>query len=165
MKLEELVESSKQVHIFVDLDGTLCDFDKKVKELTGKLPSELPKKELWKAVYSIPDFFESLEWLPDGKQLWNAVKQYHPTILTGLPSSKNGKAQKEKWCAQHLGPNVPVIVCPSRDKHMYAKPGYIIIDDRNDIIQSWNSAGGKGILRRDTTSVIIQLHKIIDGAA
>ena len=161
MKLEELVESPKQVHIFVDLDGTVADFNKKVKELTGKLPSELPKKELWKAVYSIPDFFESLEWMPDGKQLWNAVKQYHPTILTGLPSSKNGKAQKELWCARELGPNVPVIVCASRDKHLYAKEGYILIDDRNDIVQAWNSAGGKGILRRDLSSTLNSLKQAL----
>ncbi len=161
MKLTEIAGTTKKIHIYQDMDGCLCAFDAGVKKLTGKLPSELPKKDMWKAVYSIPDFFETLDWEVGGQQLWNAIKQYHPTILTGLPSSRNGKEQKERWCEKHLGADVPVIVCPSRDKHLHAKPGYIMIDDRSDVIEAWKHAGGIGILHRSTTRTLEELNKII----
>jgi len=163
MKLVELETPTTQrmVHIYQDMDGCICAFNAGVKKLTGKLPSELPKKEMWKAVYSIPDFFENLDWEDDGKQLWDAIKQYHPTILTGLPSSRNGKQQKERWCAKHLGANVPVIVCPSKDKHLYAKEGYILIDDRSDNIVAWQHAGGIGILHRNTKDTLEKLKQYL----
>lgn len=166
MKLTEIA-TDRKVHIFLDLDGCVCDFDKGVKQLTGHAPSELKKKDMWNAIYSkkdkngVPDFFRTLDWMPDGKQLWDAVKQYHPTILTGLPTGGNGKQQKEEWCAEHLGPNVPVIVCLSRDKHLYAKDGYILIDDRNDNIEAWRHAGGIGILHRSTTHTLEELKQYI----
>jgi len=35
------------ITIFCDLDGVLADFDKRVKEITGKLPHQLSQKEMW----------------------------------------------------------------------------------------------------------------------
>jgi hypothetical protein len=149
------------MHLWLDLDGCLCAFDEGVKKLTGKYPADLAKKDMWKAIYSIPDFFESLNWESDGQQLWHAVKQYHPTILTGVPSGSNGKQQKERWCAKHLGDTVPVLVVPSKDKHLYAKEGYVLIDDRNDIIEAWKRAGGIGILHRTTVRTLGELSRIV----
>ena len=162
MKLNEIVSDEQaKVHMFVDMDGVICAFNAGVKKLTGKLPSELAKKDMWKAVYSIPDFFENLEWESDGRELWDAVKRFHPTILTGIPTSRDGKGQKERWCARELGPNVPVIVCPSKDKRLYAKTGYILIDDRNDNIESWISSGGTGILHRNTDDTLERLKNYV----
>jgi hypothetical protein len=162
MLLKEFSQQKQQVKIWCDLDGCLCAFDAGVKKLTGKLPSELAKKDMWKAIYSIPDFFSTLDWEPDGKALWNAIKTYHPTILTGLPASRNGKMQKEEWCKIHLGENVPVIVCPSKDKHLYAKDGFILIDDRNDNVEAWKHAGGIGILHRTTKHTLDELEDILN---
>ena len=161
MKLAELADHRNKLHIFQDLDGCLVAFDEGVKKLTGKYPNELHKKDMWRAIYSIPDFFEKLDWEKDGKELWNAINQYHPVILSGLPSGRNGKQQKETWCAQHLGKDVPVIVCPSKDKQMYAKPGYILIDDRNDNVERWKAAGGIGILHRSTNQTLEELEESV----
>jgi hypothetical protein len=160
MILEEITQHKQRVSLWVDLDGVLCDFNFKVKELTGKVPSELTKKDMWKAVYSIPDFFEKLPWTPDGKQLWEYVKPFHPTILTGLPCDRNGERQKRVWCAEQLGSNVPVIVCPSKDKHLYARPSFILIDDRGDNIEAWKHAGGIGILHRNTKRTTEELKQM-----
>lgn len=164
-----LIEIAKQQNtkIWVDLDGVLVAFDEGVKKLTGRYPSELKKKDMWNAIYSAkdkdgkPNFFRDLDWMPDGKELWNAVKPYNPTILTGLPTGGNGKQQKIEWCEKHLGPNVPVVVVPSKDKHLYAKPGYILIDDRNDNIEAWKKAGGIGILHRSTKQTLKELEKYL----
>lgn len=166
MKLKE-INQQKQVVIYCDLDGCLVDFDAGVKRLTGKFPSELKKSSMWKAIYGkkdtsgTPDFFVSLEWESDGKQLWNAIAPYHPTILTGLPTGGNGEGQKREWCDRELGKNVPVIVCASRDKHLYAKEGYILIDDRNDNVESWKAAGGIGILHRSTEQTLKELKEYV----
>ena len=162
MFLKEISSHKQQVKLWVDLDGVLVNFDKGVKKLAGKLPSELAKKDMWKAVYSIPEFFENLDWEDDGKQLWNAIKRFHPTILTGLPTSRNGEQQKRTWCARELGTDVPVIVCPSKDKHLYAKAGYILIDDRNDNVEAWVRSGGTGILHRSTVATLNELESYIN---
>jgi hypothetical protein len=151
----------KKIHIFQDMDGCLCAFDERVRELTDKYPKELEKKDIWKAVYSIPDFFENLDWQEGGKELWNAIKQYRPTILTGLPKCSNGEQQKRNWCSKHLGDDVPVIVCPSKDKHLYAKPGFILIDDRNDVIEAWKNSRGIGILHRTTARTLHELERYL----
>ena len=160
MRLEELFNSSSQYQIFVDLDGVLAGFDTGIKQLTGKYPYELKKKDMWDAVYSIPDFFEKLPWTPEGRTLWNYIKPLNPTVLTGLPQSPTGEQQKRKWCAQHLGTSVPVIVCPSKDKQKYAGTGTVLIDDRNDNIMQWKAAGGIGILHRTLPKTLERLRKL-----
>ncbi len=159
MKLVELFEQP-QYQIYCDLDGVLAAFDAGVKQLTGRYPHELNKKDMWEAIYSIPNFFESLPWIPEGKTLWNYIKPLNPIILTGLPASSNGEQQKRIWCAAHLGNNVPVIVCKSKDKQQYAQPNAVLIDDRNDNIMQWKAAGGIGILHRTLPKTLVQLRKL-----
>ena len=36
--------------VFCDLDGTLCDFEKKVAEITGCAPAQLPPDVMWRAL-------------------------------------------------------------------------------------------------------------------
>lgn len=164
----KLVEVAKlKYKVWVDLDGVLVDFDRGVKDLTGYYPSEIKKKDMWDAIKSAkdengePNFFRDLHWMPDGKELWNTIKHFHPIILTGLPTKGNGKQQKQQWCKNHLGSNVPVIVVPSKDKHLFAKPNYILIDDRNDNIEAWRKAGGIGILHRSTKQTLEKLKKYL----
>jgi hypothetical protein len=159
MKLRELLENP-QYKIYCDLDGVLADFDKGVKKLTGKYPHEQPSKDMWKAIYSVPDFFQSLDWIPEGKNLWNYIKAWNPAILTGLPASADGAKQKQFWCANHLGGNVPVIVCRSVDKQKYADQMSVLIDDRKDNIVQWRAMGGIGILHQTLPKTLTQLQKI-----
>ena len=104
MRYEELREDENTVYkLYVDLDGVLADFDSKVKEITGKLPNELKLGDMWRQLARYGDFFYRLDWMPDGEQLWDYVKRYKPTILTGIPHGNWAPGQKRRWCGEKLG--------------------------------------------------------------
>ena len=159
---------TKKYKLFLDLDGTLADFDRKLIEITGKHPAEMPRGVLWKAMADYPNFFTSLDWMEDGEALWHFSKHLAPTILTGLPNpdlnpGDFGESQKRLWCTRHLGPDVPVICCRSKDKAGRAKeitPEGIIpvlVDDWDRYKSNWEDAGGHFILHRGTDRSLIHL--------
>lgn len=148
--------------LFLDLDGVLADFDKRVREITGKGPDEQPARDLWRQIAGPRhDFYNSLDWMPDGQALFEATKAYNPTILTGLPMGNWAEPQKRTWCARMLGESVPVITCMARDKHKYAKPGSVLIDDREKARSEWERVGGVFILHTSTESSLRQLNELI----
>ena len=57
---------------------------------------------------------------------------------------------KELWVDQWLTPQpVEVIMSPAREKHIYATTNgvsNILIDDKSSTVDSWNNAGGIGVL-------------------
>ena len=132
--------------IFCDLDGVLADFEQGVKNRFKKSPDEIKPSLMWGVINKSKTFFESLPWMPKGKELWEAIKQYDPIILTGIPPAGNSEEQKRKWCARELGPDVHVITCATKDKPKFCIPNSILIDDRTDNLNAWNNAGGKFML-------------------
>jgi 5'(3')-deoxyribonucleotidase len=130
--------------VYCDLDGVLADFEKGVYDSFGDIPLNSPK--LWAQINSSKTFFENLEWMPKGKELWEKIKPYNPIILTGVPRSKTAKEQKINWCKRELGKNVKVITCTTKDKPKYCLKKSILIDDRTNNMEIWNSLGGKFIL-------------------
>lgn len=135
--------------IYCDLDGVLVDFSGGLSAITGK---EYPKRgeyELGSEEWDVVDkghFFRDLPWISGGKELWEMLAPYNPVILTGLPRGKTAKGDKKAWVYRELGHGVKVICCKSRDKKNYAKPGDILIDDREDNIRAWEEVGGVGVL-------------------
>jgi hypothetical protein len=148
--------------IMCDLDGVLADFDGGIKKLTGLLPHQLGKRDMWKAVAHDKTFFEKLDLLPDAMELYQFLKSTGVpiTVLTGLPTMNNGADQKRRWVARVLGEDQNVIVLPSKEKYMHATNTCILIDDRPDTIGSWCDAGGKGILHKSTETTIAQLKAV-----
>lgn len=134
--------------LYCDLDGVLAAFDDAVLKLTGKLPNQQTDGEMWKVIDTrATDIYLNLDWEPGGEVMWDYIRRYQPTILTGLPSSiKRAADDKRQWCARHLGKYVPVITCLAKDKHKYANEYSILIDDRIKNITDWKAAGGIGIL-------------------
>lgn len=130
--------------IYCDLDGTLADFDKKVLEISGGIPAnELDKqKRLWGLIAKQKNFFGELDWMPDGKLLWNTILPLNPIILTGLPQGNWARGQKLDWCTRELGYEVPVITTYSREKHLHSGPKHVLIDDRLKLKDKWVNAGG-----------------------
>ena len=105
-----------------------------------------------------PHFYAELEWMSDGKELWEFIKHYTPTILTGTPRSvKAARNDKLVWCAVELGEHVPVIAGPTRDKPLYAVPGAILVDDRVRTKAGWEDAGGIFILHTSARQSIEEL--------
>lgn len=145
------------MQLYVDLDGVLCDFEKRVHEIFGKSPKEIPPKVLWRKLSSIENFYAELDWMPDGKELWNSVKHLNPTILTGIPLGNWAPKQKRSWCYRNLGSTVSVITCFAKEKQMYSGKNKILIDDTSRNIDQWNAMGGIGILHVNSKSSISQL--------
>lgn len=133
--------------IFCDLDGVLADFEKGVRNTFNNDIKQINPSLLWSVINKSNTFFETLPWMPKGRELWNRIQYYNPIILTGVPrQSVTANEQKLNWCKRELGPNVQVITCASVDKPKYCLPDSILIDDRTCNLNHWNNKGGKFIL-------------------
>lgn len=153
---------TKIVEINLDLDGVHADFDAGVKKITGGLPHQIEKRQMWKAIARADNFFENLDLIPDALELFKYVQATGvPTkVLTGLPTMNDGAGQKKRWVAKMLCDKIEVVVLPSKQKYLHAGPGKILIDDRQDMITPWVEAGGIGILHRSTVETIGQLQAL-----
>lgn len=157
-------------HLFVDLDGVLVDFNTGVRRVTGKDPTELTPKSMWPILAKSSGFYDRLDWMADGRELWEAVQPFKPTILTGLPLGKWAEPQKRSWCSRELGEDIPVITGLARRKAELAvdwleKNGLeekipVLIDDRLKIKENWESVGGRFILHLDTPTSLIALEEL-----
>jgi hypothetical protein len=72
IQLDFFQDKTKKI-VYCDLDGVLANFDKGVYNLLGRHPDEIDKVKLWININKCVDFFSNLEWLPEGRQLWNAL--------------------------------------------------------------------------------------------
>jgi hypothetical protein len=152
------------MNIYVDMDGVLCNFDKKAKETLGVGSLEevdFDSKSTWDKINEAgEEYWSTMEWNPGGKKLWDSVKKYNPTILSAPSKDKSCITGKKKWVREHLGDSVPVIL--EKDKHLHSEPGNVLIDDLPKNINPWNKKGGEGILHKDTDSTLKELDKIIE---
>lgn len=153
------------------MDGVLCDFNKRYKELWQVEPNahrERGEKRDFKWNEFVDgNNFETLDWYPGGKELLKFVLTLD--IPIEILSSSGGrshheevKKQKKVWLKKHYI-DFPANVVPGRAlKASYAKPDIILIDDTDDVIDDFNMAGGIGILHTDTAKTIKIVQSILD---
>ena len=67
------------------------------------------------------------------------------------------------WIKKHVDKNV-FITATLKGKHkaVYARPDYVLIDDRKDNIEAWTNAGGIGVLHTSAADTIKQLRNYQD---
>lgn len=162
---------SNNYSIYLDVDGVLADFDKGVFQLLGQYPNTIePKSQIWKAIQEVMEnegeFFGALELLPDAMQLFDFVDsldcELHILTATGHIYPELVDAQKRKWVAASICPNVPVLTTRNgKEKSKFAESTHILIDDRMKSIGPWREAGGIGILHTSAEDTINQLNNII----
>jgi len=149
------------MQLFVDLDGTLCDFDAGYEAVFGIRPCKKADNVDWKAVRGVKDFYLNLPPMPDLDILWGYIGQLKPIILTGVPSSVEEAPQnKTAWVRKHLGAAVEVRCCLSREKCAHAKPGDILVDDWEKYRQLWLARGGRWITHVGAEQTIDELWKL-----
>ena len=136
--------------LYCDLDGVLVDFEQGVINRLGKNPQELNRNMMWAVLRKTPNFYDKLPWMPKGRTLWEAIKDYNPVILTGCPRGGWSEEDKRNWCARELGPHIKVICCDTREKPNYCSEGDMLIDDRDVIMNEWIKKGGKYVLYSET---------------
>jgi len=163
-KIAMLAEAQQQYKVYCDMDGVLVDFERGYNELTGKqtpgVDSTYDKNDFWSAITKAgAKFWANLNWMSDGQQLWNYIKQYNPKLLTAPSREQSSEIGKQEWVDNNL-PGTPIIFKQAKDKKDLAEPNAILIDDRKDNIQQWIDAGGVGIRHTSTESTIKQLQKL-----
>lgn len=157
--------------IFVDLDGVLADFDARVVALFGeKQHANTPAEQdaMWARLAVHQDLYRDLAPMPDAMLLWDGViaTGCNVAVLTALPrrtTMPTAQADKEAWCLKHLKPHRPVLTGPySRDKWKHARPGDILIDDRQSNVTDWGAHGrGHGILHKSAVESLSAVYEIL----
>ena len=164
---EESTETSQpQYKIYCDMDGVLSDFEEHFKSLnTKKLTADQYKNK-----YGIEKFWDFIDidnklkfwvempWMPDGKELWDAIKDKKPTILSAPSKSPSSRLGKRLWVQNNIS-GAPLILAAAEKKKNYARKDAILIDDRISNINDWNNSGGIGILHTSTASTLNKLSK------
>lgn len=186
IKLKSLLKEAEQSHmkiqIYMDLDGVMADFDGGFKKITKKSPTEFENssefadkkaaaKAFWKAIDSVPTFWENLNVLPGSKTLWQHVSETYnnppPVVLTaGSKSSLNGKLL---WLKKNIGPNTKMILAEKGSiKYKYILEHlpntlHVLIDDLKINVDNWNNSGKNhiGILHKNPADTISQLQNIL----
>jgi len=157
------IYNQNRYNIFCDIDGVLANFNKKYKELTGYNSEEyekFDKNKFWKPVDKMGvEFWSTLEWMPEGKELWKYIKKYRPKLLSAPSQHPTSKIGKKIWVKQHLQ-NVELILVPAVEKQKYASSNSILIDDFKKNIEQWKNAGGIGVLYKNTQQAINELNKL-----
>lgn len=132
------------------------------------------KKLKYSSIIQDPgQFFYNLPPLIDGTtSLWpfiNSLGLKVNILSAPIESSKGMPAAqgKELWVKDNLNPQPSeIIIVPAIQKQDYAKTNgmsNILIDDKEETIIQWNSAGGIGILHQTGNSqlTILELQKIL----
>jgi hypothetical protein len=144
------------------MDGVLIDFDKGYLELTGHQldGSHRTDTDFWDPINSAGyDFWVNLEWMNDGKELWNYIKKYDPSILSAPSRQDESRVAKHDWVNKEL-PGTQLLLRNAKHKKDFASPTSILIDDRIDNVEGWIGAGGIGILHKNTKDTIKQLKRL-----
>jgi hypothetical protein len=173
MKLEEIATPPKNIQIFCDLDGVIVAFSAFCKDKFGIRPEDADtdksaKREFWKRVKKWSEagnpLFSAMDPMPDASELWDYIKKYNPIILSAVGSAtKNAASEKREWVSKYLGcqyATSAILVTAAKEKANYASPTNILIDDRAVSIDPWVTAGGIGILHKNSATTIAKLKEL-----
>jgi len=149
--------------IYLDCDGVLADFNKGAEAVLGVAPRRFEQrfglKSFWARLASAPDFFNTLELMPDAMALYEAVRHRDPVILTGLPRGAWAEPQKRRWAARYF-PGVEVITTSSALKREHCHPGDALVDDTVKFRHLWEKEGGVFIPHTSAAASIAELHRL-----
>ncbi len=120
------------------------------------------------------DFWANLEWMPNGKELWDSISNsnFKPYILTTPMKKAGSMLGKFKWVQKNIGlDNVQGFIL-SKSKYKYAEgedPSkvHVLIDDFIQNIEPWIEHGGVGLIYsfnkiEDVLKKIHQLKRLVE---
>ena len=159
--------------IYLDMDGVLTDFNKRYLELFKIEPDKVPKKNWtpnWEEFVG-GDHFKTLEWHPEGKELYSGVAAYAKdnAIKVHILTSAGGDHmidsiawQKRRWLINNKVPHRYLHVVPGkRFKKDFAESTAILIDDTPKNIVQFREASGHAI--HHTGNAKQTLEKLVSG--
>lgn len=150
--------------------------DKGVKDVSGKPMSFWEQRNqldiIWKALEELEvqgkGFYEWIDQMPDAGALWSFSQNLNPIVLTGIPRGTWAPPQKRNWVKEHFGSHVPVITCPSYQKHQFAMDylkqdnlnDCVLVDDRISAAKKWEQYGGTFVHHTSAIKSIQELQTI-----
>jgi len=141
--------------IYCDMDGVLTDFEKRFEHFTGKSPKEYESEFGLEQFWHLIDvkigvrFWVGMDWMPEGKRLWDFIKPYQPHLLTSPSRDNTSRLGKNLWVKNNLNPKPKTIFAYSADKQRYSQENAILIDDKKSNINEWAAKGGIAIRCKD----------------
>jgi 5'-nucleotidase len=142
----------------IDMDGTIADYDRAMKEALDELrsPGEpvytsfSGKNEPWiearrKLVSRVPGFWKNLPVHEAGFDVIRVLRAlgYDLMVLTKGPTTKPAAwGEKVEWCRKHLPDNTPVTI--TEDKSLVY--GRILVDDWPEYFEPWLHYRPRGVV-------------------
>lgn len=150
--------------IYLDMDGVLCSFDGRYREMFGMSPVDARgRKEFRKhwVEFITKASFATLDYHPGAEKLIAYVASIANKVQVEMLTSSGGPdyysevaQQKIQWLCDHGIPYKANVVPGRRHKAEYATPTAVMIDDTEDVITSFRTAGGIAIHHTDADLTI-----------
>ena len=162
---------TKMKTVFLDLDGVLVDFLSglhKALDVPYSYENYIYEKGKWDMLADIKldddipatfeqcndcctaSFWDNLEWMHDGRDILRAImgtlgleKVY--LLTTPMPNLESASG-KMMWVNGNLPIYLKRTIIIQASKALLAQPDTLLIDDKNENIDDFIAAGGRGIL-------------------
>lgn len=142
--------------IYLDMDGVIVDFVKRMEELGVPYPFEDPKKLYATMAEHYRTLFKGIPPINGYEYFLNfyIANRGNVKFLSGVPEDWTDEMveiafeQKAGWLLRYSNAIKveDVIVCRTSEKVNYCQTDDILIDDRKSTITNWVAKGGKGML-------------------
>lgn len=147
--------------VLLDIDGVLANFNKRAFEALG-LPYTYGHPALrewyWYEYFTFSfeevdsvctiDFWAGVQWMPDGRDILALVESKFDDIYlltTPMPNPGSGTG-KILWVNEHLPRYSKRTIITQVPKSLLAGPDRLLIDDKDENVAEFVTAGGQGIL-------------------
>lgn len=159
----------KFTKIYLDMDGVICNFQKRYKELFGHFPERHTNSKEFGDNFK--NFikggnFETLEMMPDAHILLSHLMTLNipVEILSSTAREDNHvelSRQKSIWLDKHRINYSRNFVPGKSKKRAFADKNSILIDDTQSVIDDWRKAGGIAIHHTDAQTTITILDSLL----
>lgn len=149
--------------VFLDVDGVLANFRKGIHDAFAKsynYATLSPKWNFWEdwpeitfemvnGICTIP-FWINLEWMHDGhdisRMVLNKFQSNQIYLLTTPMPNVESATGRWQWIKEQLPAYYKRTIITQAPKHLLARPDTLLIDDKDQNINKFTQAGGRGCL-------------------
>ena len=183
-----LLEQSESFIVSCDMDGVMCDFDLQFTQMIGSSPKEFESQygtlKFWNEIANKGElFWSSMEKMPDFNQHKDGIvkivndNNLDLQVLTSTSGNwiiknhprdeakeviRNIEKGKLEWLRNNWSGLKVNFSGSGGSKAKFAKPNSCLIDDLSKNIESFEAAGGKGIIHTTASKSLNDLQLLIN---